>query len=80
VCGKDRCMYYGCNMCGWRLDAGHIEGGLAYLIRRDECDCLNDTFAELCSEACRDRYMADVLECTCGSKNVAVLSRGASTK
>lgn len=73
MCGKDRCIYYGCDLCGLRL-------GLAYIIQRDECDCLNPTYAELCSQACANDYTTQILDCTCGSANQTTITRGPSTK
>ncbi len=80
MCGKDRCIYYGCDMCCWRLDPTHIPDGLAYILTRDECDCLNSTYAELCSQECRDRYETEILECTCGSSKTTHRSRGKTAK
>ena len=77
MCGKDRCIYYGCDMCGWRL--GQLGNNVIHL-HRDECDCLNVTNAELCSQACADHYTKAILDCECGSPNQITTTTGPTTK
>jgi hypothetical protein len=79
MCGKDRCIYYGCDLCSLRLDQAHIDG-LPWILQRDECECLNHTYAELCSQRCADTYTSAILDCICGHPNPVTITRGASAK
>lgn len=77
MCGKNRCIYYGCDYCCWRLDR---LGDQVIHLHREECDCLNETNAELCSPRCAQQYTTEILDCTCGSPNTTTTTTGVSTK
>jgi len=74
MCGKDRCIYYGCDWCCRRL-----HGDILQLVR-PECACLNDIYAEFCTEACMTRYILGILDCTCICPPTSVITTGRSQK
>lgn len=77
MCGKTRCIYYGCDLCALRLDK---LGNQVIHLHRDECDCLNETHAELCSQRCAEEYVTEILDCTCGSTNTPTTTTGPTLK
>ena len=73
MCGRDRCIYYGCDACCRRLTGDILQ------VTREECDCLNDVYAEFCTPSCFADYKTWV-PCECGAHNPWYTRYGPSQK
>lgn len=62
MCGNGKCIYYGCRFCLRYMKDPVV------IVTRDECDCINDIYAECCNDVCADAYVAEVDDCACAIK------------